>query len=488
MSTVRRTHRWALGFALFLPALSGAQLGSEGLPDLSGISGSISGAIAPKPSGTFSSGLKVPSVNPGTAAKGIGRQLRTTIEEKTGQKNAALQALEDEMPKALEKIEAGLQGLGMAKRDLGVAAGYFFITSYETATGKTIPQEASLAAGRTVAKVVGERWGGKFKSLSAARQESMYETLLIAPTLLNEFATQFEKVGKTEDAKGMRQASAAMFQKLIGASPDSIRIDGTGRISGLGGGSSEKGGGAASGGKAMRSLPIGKLTPSSLGGAQVFAMYVVSINGSSPIRELVLFPDGTAIDDIPSGPVVRFDSTTLRAANPGAAGRWSRSANRLTITIRAKNEVYVKDPSGGWADPERRSGSFGIYFPVLPLKSATLSGPWHSETLMSVGMVGGPGPVTFGGSTGDLAFSANGTYAKAGRGFASTTSSIGDVSTVGKPQEGRGQWRLDGLLLTTVENEQRGVQLAYALPRWSKPGEAPDIMIQGRRWSRPEKK
>ena len=472
-----RNHRWAVALALAAPGVAHAQLGGEGLPDLSGISGAISGAVAPKGAGTFSSGLKVPSVNPGATAKGIGRQFRTAVEAQTKAKNPGLQALEDAMPDSLAKMEAQLMKLGYAKRDFGVAMGYFFVTSYETATGKTVPQAASLAAARTVAKATAARFGPRFNALSPAQKESMYETLIVTPMVLEAFAGQFAKAGKTADAQGMRGAAATLFEKIVGTAPSAVRIDASGRISGLAGGST-----------ATATVPKAKLTPSSLGGARVFVMYVVPINGSSPIRELVLLPDGTALDDLPSGPVANFDVATLRAAvRPPDVGRWSQSGNRLTVKIGRDTDVYVKDPSGGWADPNLKSGEFGIYFPVLPATPAALAGAWHNETIVSVGVVGGGGPVTFGGSSGDLVFSPNGTYVKGGRGFASTTSSTGDVSALGKGRRAQGQWRLDGLLLTTIENGKRGVQLAYALPHWSRAGKAPDIMIQGSRWSRPEK-
>ncbi len=473
------THRWAVALTLVAPLAAHAQLGGEGLPDLSGISGAISGAVAPKGPGTFSSGLKVPSVDPGATAKGIGRRFRTSVEAKTG-KNPGLQALEDAMPDSLAKMEAEFARLGYAKRDFGVAMGYFFVTSYETATGQTVPQAASLAAARTVAKATAARFGPRFNALSPAQKETMYETMIVTPMVLNAFATQFQKAGKAQDAEGMRGAAATLFQRIVGTPPSAVRIDATGRISGLAGGSAPT---------PTASIPKAKLTPSSLGGARVFVMYVVPINGSSPIDELVLFPDGTAIDDLPSGPVAGFDAATVRAASrPPSVGRWTQAGNRLTVTLgRGKPDVYVKDPSGGWADPERKSGSFGIYFPVLPVAPTSLTGAWHNETITSVGVVGGPGPVTFGGSSGDLVFSPDGTYTKGGRGFASTTGGAGDVTAIGKGRRSQGRWRLDGLLLTTIENGKRGVQLAYALPHWSKESKAPDIMIQGSRWSRPEK-
>ena len=476
---MRLLHLWTLAL---LPTFANAQQGGEGLPDLSGISGAISGAVSPKGSGTFSSGLKVPSLHPGATAKSIGRQLRTSIEAKTG-KNAALQQLEDGLPGALSQMETEFGKLGYAKRDLGVAMGYFFVTNYETATGKTVPQSASLAAARTVAKATAARFGPRFKSLSAAEKESLYETLIVTPMVLNAFATQFDKAGKKQDAQGMRAAAGTLFQKIVGSDPASVRIDATGRISGLAGGSTTPV--TKTGGK---SLPAGGLTASSANGARVFVMYVVSINGSSPTRELVLFPDGTAFTDLPSGPVASFTVASLRkAVRPVYVGRWSQSGDRLTVKTGKDTDVYVKDPSGGWADPDQKSGEFGIYFPVLPASAASIAGAWHSQTIVSVGVAGGAGPMTFGGGTGNLVFAKNGTFAKAGKGFATSSSSAGGVTAIGKGRQAQGQWRLDGLMLTTVQNGQRGVQLLYAMPHWKKSGEAPDIMIQGSRWSRPEK-
>ena len=477
-----RTPCWAAALAFVAPLSAHAQLGGEGLPDLSGISGAISGRVAPKGSGVFSSGLKVPSVHPGATAKGIGRQLRTSIEAKTG-KNAALQQLEDGLPGALSQMEAEFGKLGYAKRDLGIAMGYFFVTNYETATGKTVPQSASLAAARTVAKATAARFGSRFKSLPAADKESLYETLIVTPMILNAFATQFDKAGKTQDAQEMRGAASTLFKKIVGSDPSSVKIDSAGRISGLAGGSAAPV--AKTGGKA---LPVGKLTASSANGARVFVMYVVSINGSSPTRELVLFPDGTAFTDLPSGPVPSFTVASLRAAvRPVYVGRWSQTGNKLTVKAGRDTDTYVKDPSGGWADPDQKSGEFGIYFPVLPASAASISGAWHSETLVSVGVAGGAGPMTYGGSTGDLVFARNGTFAKGGKGFATSSSSTGGVTAIGKGRQAQGQWRLDGLMLTTVQNGQRGVQLLYAMPHWKRSGEAPDIMIQGSRWSRPKK-
>lgn len=509
MSTARRTHPWAFALALALPGAANAQLGGEALPDLSGISGAISGTVAPKTTGTFSSGLKVPSVSPGAAAKGIGRQLRTGVEAKTGQKNAGLLALENEMPQTLAKIETALQGLALAKRDLGVAVGYFFVTSYEAATGRTVPEKASIAAGKTVAKAVGARWAARFKAIEPAQQESMYETLLVTPTLLSALATQFDKVGKTQDAQGMRQASAAIFEKLIGTAPSAVKIDDNGIITGLKGGATVIRRTPTNTTRTTRTtrrnnrpekpvLPVGGLTPASLNGAKVFVRYTIpTMYSTDTIHELVMFPDGSAFDGLPSDPLPSFDAATIRRySKKYDIGTWKQSGNRLTLTFDGKPETYVKHSSGGWADPENASGSYNIYFPIRVATKAQLAGAWKHKSLTTMGMAGGGAPMVAAGSNKDLTFNPNGTYAGAGERFASATTanmgdafkSGGDVTTNSNNKTGgSGKWRLDGPLLTTVENGRRGVQLAYILPNWNKASEPPQVLIGGDWWFRPGK-
>ena len=461
---------------LAMPFAAEAQLGGEGLPDLSSISGAISGAVAPKKAGVFSSGMKVPTVKPGAAAKDLVRQLRVAVEKQTGAKNPGFQAIENDMPETIRKLEAALAGEGFAKRDLGVAAGYLFLVTYGTATGIEIKDEASSAALRTVAKAAGEGWGARYRKLEPAAQESMYETMLAAPTLLAALADQFEKSGKADDAKTMREGAGALFEKVFGTPPAEVTISDKGAISGF---AKEP---------TPPAEPGATLVASSANGARVFVMYVVSLNGSSPTRELVLFPDGTAFTDVPSEPLPRFDVPTLKAkVKPFYVGRWTQKGDRLTVQAgTGKPEVYAKDASGGWADPDLKAGDFGIYFPVVPAVPSNVTGAWRGESLASAGIPGGAGPMTYGGSTGDLVFAEDGTFRKAGRGFAMSSSSSGDVTVLGKGQQAQGRWRLDGLMLTTVQKGQRGVQLLYAMPHWGKAAK-PDLMIQGSRWSRPEK-
>ncbi len=505
MSTERRTYRWrarlgVAALALAIPVAGRAQFGGGGLPDLSGVAGAISGTVAPKPAGVFSSGLKVPSVQPGATAKGIGRQLRTSVEEKTGQENAGLQALEDGMAKALVQMEDQLQKLGLAKRDFGVAVGYFFVTNYETATGKTVPQDASLAAGRTMAKAVGMKWGAKFNALPAEKKESMYEALIVTPMLLNALAEQFDKAGKSADAQSMRSAAGSTFKTLFGADPSAVTIDAKGMISGFPGGRAASTGGRTVSRRPERpgkpELPVGGLVPAKVGGAKVYVRYVVpdGFSGGGTFRELVLFPDGSAFEGLPSDPIPSFDAATIRRySKKYDVGTWRQSGGRMTLVIDGgKPETWVKHPSGGWAETDYKSGAYGVYWPVKLATKAQLLGAWKHKSLSTMGMAGGGTPMVASGSNGDLSFAANGTFSRAREGFASaTTANMGDafksgnVTTYGKNKSGaQGQWRLDGPVLTTVENGRRGVQLAYILPNWNKDGSPPELLIGGDWWYR----
>ena len=217
-----------------------AQMGGQNVPDLSGFADQIAQSMAspgadtakPAADGTFQSGLKVPSVKPGSTAQNIGKQLRESIEQKAGPQ-PAFQTLEKEMPKALTGVEDALQKVGMSKRDMGVAIAFAFITFWETANKQEIPLEGSKSAGKAIAAAVAKNWKPKYSQMEPATQEKIYETLLISPTLLSTFASQFDKAGKTQEADGMRQTAGQLFQKLTGSAADQITISPEGKISGL---------------------------------------------------------------------------------------------------------------------------------------------------------------------------------------------------------------------------------------------------------------
>ncbi|MBC8141502.1 MAG: hypothetical protein H7Y38_08685 [Armatimonadetes bacterium] len=244
------THKQLIGILAIAIAGAGfaarpaqAQLGG-GVPDLSEFAGAISASIADgdapvskTPGGKFSSGLVVPSVKPGAAAQGIGKQLRDAL-DKNGKKpeNAAI---ETEMPTTLKNIEAGLEKVGFAKRDMGVALGYAFLYNYETATGKKVPEAASATAAKTVAAAFAKHWDAKYKTMKPEAKEKIYESLLVSTTLFAAFSEQFEKAGKTQDATSIRKSAGMLFEKLIGVPPAQVTIDDAGKITGLAGGKAQ---------------------------------------------------------------------------------------------------------------------------------------------------------------------------------------------------------------------------------------------------------
>lgn len=496
----------AIALAFALSGRAQAQLGGEGLPNLAGVAGAISDAVAPKPAAgkTYSSGLTVPSVKPGAAAKDIGKQLREKTEAASGAKQPALAQLEVEMPKALSKLEDELVKIGFAKRDLGVAVGYFFVMTYEAATGKTVPVDASQTAGRTIAAATAKQWGPNYKKLPPAQQEEIYEKLLISSTLIHAFADQFEKAGKTTEANGMRDAAGSTFQTVFGVPASSVTIDGSGKISGL---AAEKQPTTGSG-RVVKAKPVttksppvttkaAPLTASSLGGAKIFIRYRMTyFNGVEvSLDQLLMFPDGTAFNDVPDDPLPSFDIPTLKKHSLAVdIGRWKITGNRLALTFDGKTETFKKHASGGWAESDYKDGNFDVYFPVKIATKQQLLGEWEHKSLTTMGMAGGGAPMVAAGSNRNLVFAANGTYSKSGKSFASATTanmgdafkSGGDVTTTGgRNSAAKGQWRLDGPLLTTIENGRKGVLVAFILPKWGKPTEAPEILIQGDRYFRP---
>jgi len=81
--------------------------------------------------------------------------------------------------------------------------------------------------------VIGKVWGPKFKTLSPAAKEKMYESLIMATTLNTALTQQFAKAGKAKEAAAMRQTSAQLFQTLVGVPPTQVEIGPDGQLSGL---------------------------------------------------------------------------------------------------------------------------------------------------------------------------------------------------------------------------------------------------------------
>lgn len=225
---------------VWAPAPAFAQAGGGGVPDLSDFAGAIAKSVEAPPKvkatpagGVFKSGLEVPSVKPGQTARGIGKQLRETIEKGSGSPQPAAAQLEKEMPGMLTQLEAALVKAGFAKRDMGVALAYTFIDLYETGTNQTVPEKPSTIAAKVLATAFAKHWGPNFAKLKPEAKEQIYESLILSTTLNTAFAQQFEKAGKTKEAADMRKTSADLFEKLIGVPPSQVKIGPDGRISGL---------------------------------------------------------------------------------------------------------------------------------------------------------------------------------------------------------------------------------------------------------------
>lgn len=245
-------------FALGTCPLFG-QLGAQAVPDLSGFAEAIAKTVStadaapvpasPKTPGagaapaatatnakaaTFRSGLEVPTVTPGEAAKEIARSIRANIEKQAGPQPSLAQ-LESGMPQVLAQVEGALETVGFSKRDMGVAVAYLFLYTWETANKQKVPEETSKIAARTFAGATAKHWGPKFSALTPAQKEKFYETLLVSTTLVAAFTDQFEKAGKLEEATAMRKTACELFEKLIGVPPAQVKIEANGAITGLAG-------------------------------------------------------------------------------------------------------------------------------------------------------------------------------------------------------------------------------------------------------------
>lgn len=209
------------------------------MPDLSDFAGAIakSAQAPPKaakaaPNEKFKSGMAVPSVKPGEAAREVGRKFRLEA-EKNGGAHEPLQQLEDALPAVLTGLEGAFEKNGFAKRDMGVAYGYVFIDLYENATAQTVPEAPSKVAMRTLGTAIAQHWGPKFAALPAADKENLYESLIISTSLNTLLTQQFAEAKKDDEASALRQTSAQLFEQLIGVPPAQVTISAEGQISGL---------------------------------------------------------------------------------------------------------------------------------------------------------------------------------------------------------------------------------------------------------------
>lgn len=236
--------RFAVLGALLLGATSSARA-QGGMPDLSDFGGAIekkSQTLAAQKTapdaGVFKTSLSVPSVKPGTTASNLIRQMRLKIEEMDKANPGvakpefikAYADLEKQMPQILSAIEAEMGKQKLARRDFGVAAGVVFTTLWETANDREVADPDNVAV-RAMASVAETAWAPKWKTLSPADKEKLYENLLMSAAFQSLMAGQFKEVGKTEDETGFRESAASMFETLVGVPASQVQIADDGQIS-----------------------------------------------------------------------------------------------------------------------------------------------------------------------------------------------------------------------------------------------------------------
>ena len=253
---------------------------------------------------------------------------------------------------------------------------------------------------------------------------------------------------------------------------------------------------------AKKIAPASSLPAPSLNGAKVFVKYslVYYPSFNTTFDQLVLFPDGTAFDEVPDKPITTFNVATLRKiVKPMYIGRWKVTGNTLTLNFPNKSRTLRKHPHG-WADnadKPPKDSAYGIYYPVTAAPRTRILGAWKFSSLMVMGTNGGGTPMVAAGTTGNWIFNGDGTFSDGSESFVSgTTTNMGDIykgsgnvtQTGHRRQSSSGKWRLDGPLLTLEKNGQRTVHLAFLMPHWSKNPADTDLMIDGDRWKRPEKK
>lgn len=239
-----------------------------------------------------------------------------------------------------------------------------------------------------------------------------------------------------------------------------------------------------------------------LGGARVFVKYYFQYYPTMTTKfgHLLLFPNGTAFDDIPLKPMSNFSEATLRKlVDSDVVGKWEQAGKTLVLSFPKEKRTLRKHPRG-WFDGKGAlptDSAYDIYYPVISPPRGSMTGAWQNNSLVVLGTAGGGAPMVAGGSKGNWKFNANGTFSDSAESFSSATTQNmpemykgnGDVvATSNSKRSSSGKWRIDGPLLTLEKEGQRTVHLAFLMPYWTKNMNNTDLMIDGDRWKRPEKK
>ena len=231
-----------LATALVAPRPARAQVGA-GMPDISDFAPAIARTAedAPPPKATkgpFATGLDVPKVKPGASATALVQQIRKTLKDTYGDKMdpqfvAAWADIESSMPKMMVAMDSEMSKNGYKPRDMGVAYGLTLTTLFEVANDKKLPDTANDNASKILALAFAKQYGEKFKKLAPGDKEKAYETLLALAMLGAVMADALKQADKTDELRGVRDSSNALFQKLIGVPATQVEISDDGHISGL---------------------------------------------------------------------------------------------------------------------------------------------------------------------------------------------------------------------------------------------------------------
>lgn len=416
-------------------------------------------------------------------------------------------------------VEEAYTANGYEKNDLGVAFGALLETCYEMdretfkiGNGTELDRQKTRGAVSQMQNALGS--APAFQSLSNGSKQVAYES---ATFLLGHLAVQQQQAGSDPAKKeAVRQQARKQIETLFRLDPDGITRLASGAFTAK---SASTASAKTSPTKSAKNMPVktvgsagaaavskGPLPAASPGGARIFVKYRMSYYPAMTMNfdHLILFPDGTAFDDIPGKDMPQFSAGTLKSMlKPRDVGRWKQAGNRIVLSFPANTKepqrVLLKHPKG-WYDGKqlpRASTAYDTYFPVIIPTKKHLVGSWKSSSLTTMGGMGGGTPMVAAGSTGNRTFRADGTFSDAKKSFASATTasmgeafkSGGDVTTYSnRNKAGVGRWRLDGPLLTMERDGQRSVHIAFIMPNWSKdPKSQSDMLIDGDNWQHPKK-
>ena len=184
---------------------------------------------------------------------------------------------------------------------------------------------------------------------------------------------------------------------------------------------------------------------------------------------LVLFPDGTAINELPAEPVASFSPAAIRATfdpddRPARVGTWRRSDSVLTLTFDGDSQSFARISKGWWdgEEPLDPDATDGIYLPTRPLAASDLIGEWETAEAYAANAL-----------TGDE-FDISEAVFSFGPG--------GVLIVDGPDERTTGRWSLDGVWLSVELAGQASVLPAYTVSEEDREDPPSEIWIGDMLW------